>query len=320
MATETLSTHMSTRLTRQEHAMTAATAVRRRRPRRARRWRGWLYVLPAFAIYLVFVVLPGLQALYLSFYNWDGVGPATAAGLSNYTQVLSNPQLRGSLVHAAVLVVFFAGLPIVLGLLMAAILARHQRRGTAVFRTLFFLPYVVPLVAVGITWRWMYAVDGVVNSWLHAVGLGSVARAWLGDFTFALPAVGLVGTWALSGLCMVLFLAGAQKIDPNLYEAARLDGANPLQEFFAVTLPGLRGEIRVAMTVTVIAALASFDIVYVTTLGGPGNTTAVPSLLIYQLAFGLGEVGQAAALGVVLSVVIGLAVLLISRLIRTEES
>lgn len=319
MASESLTTKMSSGMSRREHASPAASAQRRRRPRRSRRWRGWLYILPAFAVYLVFVVLPGLQALYLSFYNWDGVGPATAAGLSNYTQVLSNPQLRNSLVHAAELVVFFAGLPIVLGLLMAAILARHQRRGTALFRTLFFLPYVVPLVAIGITWRWMYDENGVVNSWLQAIGLGSVTRAWLGDFTFALPAVGLVGTWALSGLCMVLFLAGAQKIDPNLYEAARLDGANPLQEFFAVTLPGLRGEIRVAMTVTVIAALASFDIVYVTTLGGPGNTTAVPSLLIYQLAFSLGEIGQAAALGVVLTIVIGIAVLLISRLIKTEE-
>jgi len=320
MASETLTTNMSTEEKRPKRLPSATVARHRHRPRRTSRWRGWLYVLPAFAVYLAFVILPGLQALYLSFWHWDGVGPATPAGLDNYTQVLSDPQLRSSIAHAALLILFFAGLPIILGLLMAAVLARHERRGSTFFKTLFFLPHVVPLVAVGITWRWMYADNGVINSWLRAIGLESVTRAWLGDFTFALPAVGLIGTWALSGLCMVLFLSGAQKIDPSLYEAARLDGAGAVREFFAVTLPGLRGEIRVAMTVTVIAALASFDIVYVTTLGGPGDTTTVPSLLIYRLAFSVGKVGQASALGIVLTLLIGLAVILINRFVRTQES
>ena len=119
---------------------------------------------------------------------------------------------------------------------------------------------------------------------LAAIGLGGVTRAWLGDFATALPAVGVIGAWVLLGLCTLLLLAGMSKIDPALYEAARLDGAGPLREFVSITLPSLRQEIGVCVTVTVIAALASFDIVYISTQGGPGNATMVPGLEIYYLA------------------------------------
>lgn len=292
-----------------------------RQKRRRPRWRlrGYFYVLPAFLLYVLFSILPALHTLYLSFYNWDGVGVATPAGLGNYAGVVTDPALRGALVHAVVLIVFFAFLPILLGLLLTGLLSRHRRRGMTAFRLLFFLPYVVPMVAVGTTWRWMYADDGVVNQVLRIIGLGGVTQAWLGSFHLALPAVGIVGTWALTGLCMMLFLSGAQKVDPALYEAATLDGAGPVREFTAVTLPALRGEIAVALTVTVIAALASFDVVYVTTNGAPGDTTTVPGLLVYRLAFTDGQVGLASALAISLTVVILLIVLAINRLVRTSE-
>ena len=116
----------------------------------------------------------------------------------------------------------------------------------------------------------MLASDGVVNQLLTAVGLGASARGWLGDFDFALPAVGIIGAWVLLGLCTMLLVTGITKIDPSLYEAAKLDGASAWHEFVWITLPGLRQEIGVCVTVTVIAALASFDIVYIATGGGPG--------------------------------------------------
>lgn len=190
----------------------------------------------------------------------------------------------------------------------------------AAYRAVYFLPQIVPLVAVGITWRWMYGDQGAVNQVLRLVGLGDLTRAWLGDFAFALPAVGLVGTWAMAGLCMMLFFSGTGKIDPSLYEAVRLDGAGPVREFFTITLPHLTGEIAVALTVTMVAALASFDIVYVMTNGGPANRTTVPGLLVYRLAFSHGEVGLAAALAVTLSVIILVVVLLINRLSRSEDA
>jgi ABC-type sugar transport system permease subunit len=310
--------------TRRTSASSPLADVRRRSRRRTNarsryRWTGLLYIAPAFAVYVLFVVLPALHTAYFSMLNWDGINDATWAGFANYRAVANNPLLRDAVVHALILVVFFSFVPIVLGLLLTALLGRHRRRGMTMFRIIFFLPQIVPLVAVGITWRWMYTQDGAVNQILRFFGLARLTRAWLGDFHLALFAVGLIGTWTLAGLCMMLFLSGVQKVDVALYESARLDGAGPLREFWSVTLPALRGEIRVAMTVTTIAALASFDIVYVSTNGAPGNQTTVPGLLVYRLAFSQDQVGLAAALAVVLTVLILLVVLLISLTIRSDE-
>ena len=300
-------------------------AVRADRPRsgrsRASRPRAstLLYIAPAFLLYGLFVIIPALHTVYLSLFSWDGVTLATWVGLGNYGSVFTDDQLRGAVEHALVLVLFFAGLPIALGLILTAVLARFRRPGMTTFRVIFFLPQIVPLVAVGITWRWMYTEDGAVNQILRAIGLGGITRAWLGDFNLALFAVGLIGTWALTGLCTMLFVSGAQKVEPNLYEAARLDGAGAIKEFRAVTLPALRGEIAVALTVTTIAALASFDIIYVSTNGAPGNTTTVPGLLVYRLAFTDGQVGQASALAVTLTVLILIVVLVINRLVDAKE-
>ncbi|MDT0447357.1 carbohydrate ABC transporter permease [Streptomyces johnsoniae] len=287
--------------------------------RRGGRWRGYLYVLPALAVYLAFAVLPALHTAYLSLFEWDGVTLGRWVGLDNYREVFGDAVLRRSVLNALTLVVFFSFLPILLGLVTAGLLARYRRPGMAAYRFLFMLPQVVPLVAVGVTWRWLYGDDGLVNQTLRTVGLDGVTRAWLGDFDAALIAVGLVGTWVLSGLCMMLFLSGVQKVDPSLYEAARLDGAGPVREFVSVTLPHLRGELAVAMTVTMVAALASFDIVYVTTNGGPGEQTTVPGLLVYRLAFSDGKVGLASALAVVLACLILVLVYVVNRLSRSEE-
>ncbi len=287
--------------------------------RRRHDWRSLAYLVPAALLYLTFVIVPGLHTVWLSFFQWDGVTVGRWTGVSNYQAVVQNPALRGAVVHALVLVVFFSAIPIAVGLLMAALLGRRRRRGMTGFRVLFFVPQIVPMVAVGITWRWLYTENGAVNEILRAVGLGAVTQAWLGSFELALPAVGLIGSWALTGLCLVLFLSGMQKIDSTLYEAARLDGAGPVREFFAVTLPALRGEVAVALTITVVAALASFDIVFVTTNGSPGDTTTVPGLLVYRLAFTNGQVGVASALAVTLTVLIVAAVGVIQRLMRESE-
>ncbi|MBQ1121401.1 carbohydrate ABC transporter permease [Streptomyces sp. B15] len=306
-----------------------ASRAARRRSHTWRDYRGYLYVLPAFAVYLAFAVLPALHTAYLSLFEWDGVTLGSWVGPANYQDVFADPALRGSVVNALVLVVFFSFLPILAGLVMTGLLTltrtrpgagQARRRGMSVYRLLFMLPQVVPLVAVGVTWRWLYGEDGLINETLGGVGLGGWARAWLGDFDWALVAVGLVGTWVLSGLCMMLFLSGVQKIDPQLYEAAQLDGAGPVREFVSVTLPQLRGELAVALTVTTVAALASFDIVYVTTGGGPGEETTVPGLLVYRLAFSAGKVGLASALGVLLSLLILVIVYVVNRLSRPERS
>ncbi len=283
----------------------------------ARQWGALLWVAPALLTYAAFVLLPMAQSIQYSFYNWDGIGTATPAGLSNWKAVFTQAELVHSVEHAFVLIVFYTVLPVGLGL-VAATLIREMKPGpfNTVARVTLFVPQVLPLVAAGIAWTWMYSSDGLVNQALRAVGLGSHARAWLGDFTFALPAVGVIGVWVMLGFCTVLTLAGIGNIDPALYEAARLDGAGRISEFFAVTLPGLRQELVVCTTFTMIAALASFDVIQISTQGGPGYQTMVPGVEIYRLTFLQQHVGQASALAVFLAALVLVLIWPIQRLAR----
>jgi raffinose/stachyose/melibiose transport system permease protein len=274
----------------------------------------YLYLLPGFAIYAAFLLYPLLRAVQLSFYNWDGLSLGQWAGLANYREIFTDAGLRAAFGHALVLIVFFALVPVCVGLVLASILHRARVRGLPFFRTIVFLPQVVAMVVVAVAWRRIYAPDGSLNSLLRAIGLDGLTRGWLGDYTLALPAVGFIGTWFETGLVTVLLLAGMSRISGSLYEAARLDGAGPVREFLAVTLPSVRGEIAVASTLTVIAALRTFDLVYVTTSGGPGTSTSVPSYEVYHRAFELGRVGSAAAIGVSLTVVILAISLVITRI------
>jgi len=278
---------------------------------------GWLFVVPALVMYGLFVLQPLVLTVQYSLYRWDGVGPATFVGLSNYGTVLSEPRLVETLFNAFRLVLFFSLIPVGLGLVTASVIQRVARgRLGTLSRTVLFLPQVIPLVAAGIIWGRLLSLPGLVNQGLTAVGLGDVTRAWLGDFDTALPAVGIIGIWVLLGFCTVLLLTGMTKIDAALFESARIDGAGWFQEFRAITVPSLRYEIGVCITVTVIAALAAFDIVYVSTGGGPGGATAVPGIQIYILAFLERQVGLASALAVVLMVLVLLVILPIQRLTR----
>ncbi|MEX1335515.1 MAG: sugar ABC transporter permease, partial [Candidatus Limnocylindrales bacterium] len=141
-----------------------------------------------------------------------------------------------------------------------------------------------------------------------------ITRAWLGDFDLALPAIGLIGTWFNTGLAMILFVAGVQKIPLDLYDAARVDGANAVREFFAVTLPSLRNEMVVVLTLTVIFALRNFDLIFVSTGGGPGDATTVPSVLLYELGFEARRLGTGSAIGVLLTGLILVVAIVIVRI------
>lgn len=275
---------------------------------------GWVYVLPGLGFYVLFTLAPLLHTVYYSLFSWDGLTAKTWVGLANYREAIVDHDLIWSFVHSGVLIVFYAVVPVLLGLLLTAALTRHVVRGFRFFRTALFLPQLIAGVVIAQAWTWIYDDNGPFNEVLRIAGLGSLVRPWLGDFTWALPSIGVIGTWVTYGLCMVLFVAGVQKIPTTLYDAARVDGAGPIREFFAVTLPGLRGEVLVAFVLTTINALRSFDIVYNTTAGGPGGTTLVPSLYMYQNAFLYNQVGYAAAVATILAVTIFLLAAIVLRL------
>jgi raffinose/stachyose/melibiose transport system permease protein len=282
---------------------------------------GWLFVMPALGFYAMFVLQPLVLSFQYSFYHWNGVGVATWVGIANYQKVFADEKLLGAIVNAFRLIVFFSFVPVSLGLLTASVIRRAVTGGFGTLaRTVLFLPQIIPLVAAGIMWNWVLASSGMVNQILKAIGLGSITRAWLGDFDWALPAVGLIGIWVLLGLTTLLLLTGMTKIDPALYEAARIDGASAWREFLSITVPSVRNEIAVCLTVTVIAALAAFDVIYISTNGGPGLSTMVPGLKIYMLSFVARDVGTASALAMVLTALVLVVIAPIQRLVRESDA
>jgi raffinose/stachyose/melibiose transport system permease protein len=259
---------------------------------------GWLpyalLALPA-AVYGTFVLYPLGTTLRLSLYEWDGLTAPTFVGLANYVTLATDRRFVSALVHNAAFLGFYTLVPVSFALLLVILLAQERAvRGLTVYRVGLFVPQVIPMVVVGVVWRWMYSpTSGLINELVGWFGIAP--QPFLGQAATALPAVGVVGSWVQYGFAMVLFLAGIQQIDRTLYEAAAVDGAGVWAKFRHVTLPGLRGPIVVAVTVSLIAALRVFDLVFVMTRGGPAEATVVMALEIYRRAFLLREAGVAAA-------------------------
>jgi raffinose/stachyose/melibiose transport system permease protein len=259
------------------------------------------------------VLIPFGDGVWISLHNWDGASPMQFVGLQNFVSSFSDPIVRQAFFHSMVIVAFYSVIPVGLGLVLASVLARVRLRFLAMWRAILFLPQVISVVVVGVAWQWVLAQDGPLNSFLRLIGLGRLTQVWLGSFTWALPTEGVIGTWLMSGLCMVLFITGAQSIDPELYDAADVDGAGPVREFFTVTLPGLRNVTAVAAILSLVGALNNFGLIWVTTQGGPGTQTQVMSTLIYTRAFVLDDIGDAAALAVLLAIFIMVISIGISR-------
>lgn len=283
-------------------------------------WKGWFYLLPAFLVYLLFTFIPIIETFRASFYDWNGFSETqTFIGLSNYVNLLSDPLFLKAISNNLVFIIFYSIIPILIGLLLSAILTGKPIPGFSFFRTVFFLPQVISMVVVGVIWRWMFnPVSGPINQFFSLIGLDQLRQAWLGSFKYALPAVGLIGSWVQYGFCMVLFLAGMQRIPLEYYEAASLDGANSLKQFLHITVPGLKSEIGVAMITTMIAALRVFDLIYSTTRGGPGETTLVTGFLIYRSAILNNRIGYGAAIATILTIII-LTLSLLIRHFMTEK-
>jgi len=279
---------------------------------------GWLYLLPGLIIYVLFILYPIVETFRLSFYKWDGFSTNRLfIGIQNYLEIFQRGQFLSALVHNLIFIIFYCFIPILVGLVLASLLGRRILPGMAFFRAGLFLPQVLSMVVVGVVWRWIFnPAFGPLNILLKTIGLGAWALPWLGDSTWALPAIGLIGSWVQYGFCMVLFLAGMQRIPAEYYEAAELDGANEVQQLLYVTLPGLRPEMGVALITTIIAALRVFDLVFVTTRGGPGDATLVASFLVYRSAFQQNRIGYAAAVATIMTCVI----LLISYMITRFQS
>jgi raffinose/stachyose/melibiose transport system permease protein len=263
-----------------------------------------LFIAPAMTLFSVFVIYPVFQTIWLSLWKWDRISPGVWVGLDNYKKVLSNPEIYSAFSHSLVFVIFYSIIPIGVGLVITLLLLRVKIRGESFFRAVLFLPQIISTVVVAISWRWIYAADGPINTILSNLGAERLTTAWLGNFDTSLISVGIIGSWINYGLAMILFLSGAQRISQDLLDADRIDGANMRQEFRYILIPSIKGEISIVLIITITFALRNFDIVWNATQGGPGNSTNVPSLFIYKSAFVTRYVGEAAATSFLLAIVI----------------
>ena len=268
-------------------------------------WTPWLFLLPALAIYVVFLVYPLLNSLWLSLTDWDGLSDSyNLVGLANYKDIFFDDDVsRRALRNNVVWTLFTLLVPTVLGLLLAAGL-NGAFRGSTLLRSIFYLPAVLPLVAVGMIWGWMYNPSfGAVNEVLKAIGLEGWTRGWLGDFSTALPATLVTALWQGVGFPMVLYLAGMQIIPQEQYDAAKIDGAGPLECFRSITLPWLRETHVIVVTLAVIGSFNVFDLIYTMTYGGPGQVTQVLATWMYFNTFQYNNAGYGAALAWVIAAI-----------------
>ena len=289
----------------------------KRSPLDANAGRNLISLLPGLLVYFALVLGPIIAAIGISFTEWNGIGSPNWIGFGNYAKLLSDETFYVALKNNALFMVFYCVIPIVVGLLLAALVWSLRQREQFALRTLLFLPYIMPTAVLGIIWHWLYnPAFGPINQALKLAGLGSIALPWLGDFTFVLPAVGIVASWYFFGFCMVLFLSGIQRIDPSLFEAARVDGASGSRIFFFITLPLLLPEIRIALLLTIIASIKSFDLIFTMTRGGPANATLVPNIYMYELGFQLNRYGYASAVAIIGAILVFTINYAVHRLVR----
>jgi raffinose/stachyose/melibiose transport system permease protein len=279
----------------------------------------YLLLLPGLAFYVAFVLVPIVATVRLSFFRWNGLGTPTWVGLDNYDHVLNDPRTWEAFKVGLVFVGFGCVLPVLVALLLVGLVVRTKVHGLSFFRFLYFLPYTIALAVVGIAWRWLYALNGSLNEVLRIFLGGDFEKVFLGERGWALPSLGVVAMWGTFGFVLVMLMSGAQHIPRELYDAARVDGAGAVSEFFAVTLPGIKYELRVALVMTFIMSMRMFDLPLIMTGGGPGYETTTPAVLMYNDVFKIREIGPGSVISVLLTVAIFVGVLLINRAVRTED-
>ncbi|WP_091643976.1 carbohydrate ABC transporter permease [Micromonospora pallida] len=289
-------------------AKPAASATADGRPpatRRKRRSWLWLFMLPAAVPYLFVVVLPSLQGTGYAFTDWDGLNPDWSfVGLDNFARLLDDPHAMRALRNTLALVVTITLLENGIGLLLALAL-NGRLKSKNLLRLIFFMPVVVISVVVAFLWQFIYTPDGPINEVLRAVGLADLASNWLGDPSLALWAIAIIVVWQFSGYSMVIFLAGLQAVPAEQLEAAALDGAGAWPRFWHIVRPLLAPAITVNLVLSLVRGFMIFDQIWVTTQGGPAQSTDSLSTLLYRNAFQYGEFGYSAALAVVLTLFIG---------------
>ena len=258
----------------------------------------WLFILPAIVGTFIFIIIPVLCSFGLSFMQWDLIGDISFVGLNNYIQLFNEPLFYKIFVNTVVFAVSTSILGVIIPMVLAVIL-NSKIRGSEFYKTAYFLPFITPMIVIGVVWQWIFDPNiGILNSFLN------IHINWLYDTHYALPALIIVSVWKLIGYNMVIFLSALSSINNNLFEAAKIDGASPIQIFFNVTVPMLSPTTFFVVIITAISSFQVFDLIYLMTQGGPLDSTNVLVYAIYKNAFEFFNVGKASAIAYVLFIIV----------------
>lgn len=287
--------------------------------RRILDWGGvnYLFVLPAVAIYVGVILTPIVMGTGYAFTDWDGLRQVVNYnGLANFRRMFGDVQVRSAISTTLIIAFSLVVVKVALGLVLALVV-NSQIRSRNWLRLVFFMPVVLTPIIVSYLWKYIFSNNGTLNTLLKMVGLDPLR--WLGDPTLALISVIIVTSWQSVGLSMVIFLAGLQSVPPELDEAATIDGANPLQRIWYVTLPMLAPAMTVCVVIALIQGLRFFDQIYALTRGGPGYATETLSTMIYRISFQFGEFSYGAAVALVFSIIVAVIVLPVMQFLRSRE-
>ena len=259
---------------------------------------GWIFILPALVGTLIFIVIPVICSFGLSFVKWDLLNPMQFVGLNNYREIFSDALFYKILWNTVVFALSTSIFGVIIPLVLACIL-NSKIRGAEFYKTAYFLPFITPMVVIGVVWEWIFDPNiGFLNHILH------LHINWLYDPHYAMAALIIVSVWKLIGYNMIIFLTGLSGISQSLFEAAKIDGANPFETFKNITVPLLSPTIFFVVIITAISSFQIFDLIYLMTGGGPLDSTNVLVYAIYKNAFEYFNVGKASAIAYVLFVLI----------------
>lgn len=266
--------------------------------------KGFLFILPALVGTFLFIIIPIFCSFGLSFTEWDLLNEIHFVGLSNYKSVFTEPEFLQILINTVVYAVSTTVFAVLIPLFIASII-NNKIKGSELFKTIYFLPFITPAVVIAIVWAWIFDPNiGLVNTLFHT------HYTWLFSTKLAMPILIFVSVWKLIGYNIVLFLTGFSTIDKSVYEASKIDGATAYQTFFDITVPLLKPTIYFVTTVTAISSFQIFDLIYVMTQGGPNDSTNVIVYSIYKYAFEYFDIGKSCALAYILFAIIFILVIL----------
>jgi raffinose/stachyose/melibiose transport system permease protein len=285
-----------------------------------RKWPIVVGLAPALAVYIIFAIIPIIISFYYSVMEWDGFTEMRFIGLGNFKEALNDPifwtALKNNLFVVAASV--FGQIPIAL---FIALLLNRKLKGGKIFRTLGFMPVVISTVIISLVWGMMFnSRRGLFNGLLEMVGLGEWAQNWLGDPKLAMISVCITIIWQFIGLYLIIFLAALQNIPQEIYEAAEMDGASELKQTFHITLPMMRDSIIVAVILCISGSLRTFDLIYVMTAGGPGHSTEVLAMYMFDQTFSSTRYGYGSALSLFIFFFSLLLVYLSTLVLKRKES